>query len=162
LVAIRALGLLKEIPWQCTIIGDGPLLLEARSEAEKLGIAERIEFCGWATASEVSEAMKSSEILLMPSLSEGLPMVAIEALAYGLTLVGSRIGGLADVAEEGQNARLFELSEGASGMAAALKPWLLDADALLAARKASLSLASRFDLEQSLDAYEGILKKSCR
>jgi len=161
LTAVRAFGLLKEIPWQCVIIGDGPLLAEARSEAEKLGIAERIEFRGWATATEVSEAMKRSEILLMPSLSEGLPMVAIEALAYGLAIVGSRIGGLADVAEEGVNARLFDLSEGAVGLAGALKPWLLESESLLAARKASLALAPRFSLDHSLDAYENVLQKAC-
>ena len=162
LVAIRALSLLKEIPWQCVIIGDGPLLAEARSEAEKLGVAERIDFRGWAKTSEVSTAMEESDLLLMPSLSEGLPMVAIEALACGLAIVGSRIGGLADVAEEGVNARLFDLAEGAEGMAAVLKPLLLDQVALLAARKCSLSMASRFDLEQSLNAYESVLKQACR
>ena len=162
LVAVQALGLLKDLPWRCTMIGDGPLLAEARAEAEKLGVLERIELRGWATASEVSAAMEKSDLLLMPSLSEGLPMVAIEALAHGLAIVGSRIGGLADVAEEGKNASLFDLAEGAVGMAAALKPFLLDQDALLAARSASLAMAPRFALDHSLDAYENVLKKACR
>jgi glycosyltransferase involved in cell wall biosynthesis len=165
LTAVRALALLKDVPWLCTVIGDGPLLGEARAEAEKLGVADRIAFRGWASAAEVTEAMRESEILLIPSLSEGLPMVAVEALAQGVAILGSRIGGLADVAFETgeiQNARLFELSEGPEGFAAALKPWLLDPTSLLAARKASLALATRFDLEISLDAYERVLKDACR
>jgi glycosyltransferase involved in cell wall biosynthesis len=109
--------------------------------------------------------MRVSDILLMPSLSEGLPMVAIEALTHGLAIVGSRIGGLADVAfETGEirNARLFDLSDGSAGLADALRLLLLDPQALLAARKASLELASRFDLENTLDNYENVLKKACR
>ena len=91
-------------------------------------------------------------------------MVAIEALANGLALVGSRIGGLADVAQEGEhgNARLFDLADGAQGMAAALKTYLLDPKILLSARTVSLSMASRFDIERSLDAYERVLQQASR
>jgi glycosyltransferase involved in cell wall biosynthesis len=165
LLAIRALGLLREIPWHCTILGDGPLFTEARAEVGRLGLADRIDFPGWASSAEVSRVMQESEILLMPSLSEGLPMVAIEALTHGLAVVGSRIGGLSDVAVEGgatANARLFELAEGEEGLAAALRPYLTDPAGLLAARQASLALASRFDLKHSLDAYEAVLKGACR
>ncbi len=161
LTAVRALGLLREIPWFCTILGDGPLLEAARAEAEKLGISERITFPGWASAADVSDAMREADLLLIPSLSEGLPMVAIEALTHGLALVSSRIGGLGDVAEAGSNAHLFELADGAEGMAEALKPFLLDPTALFTARQASLAMASRFDLERSLDAYERVLKGAC-
>ena len=165
LTAVRALALLNELPWLCTIIGDGPLLNEARSEAMALGISDRMEFRGWTSAAEVSDAMRVSDILLMPSLSEGLPMVAIEALTHGLAIVGNRIGGLADVAfETGEirNARMFDLSDGPAGLAEALRLLLLDPQVLLAARKASLELASRFDLENTLNNYENVLKKACR
>lgn len=164
LLSMKALALLQDIPWHCTLIGDGPLLAEVRAEAVRLGISSRIEFRGWASASEVTEAMRQSDVLLIPSLSEGLPMVAIEALANGLALIGSRIGGLADVAQEGENgnARLFELQEGAEGMAGALKPYLLDPQTLLRARMVSLAMAPRFDLERSLDAYERVLQRAIR
>jgi glycosyltransferase involved in cell wall biosynthesis len=164
LVAVQALGLIKDLPWHCTLIGDGPLLAQVREDADRLGLSERIEFRGWASATEVSEAMRQSEILLMPSLSEGLPMVAIEALANGLALVGSRIGGLADVTQEGTsgNARLFDLTEGAEGMAGALKSYLLDPEGLYSARTASLAMAQRFDLEESVEAYEKVLLGVCR
>ncbi len=164
LLMVRALGLLRDLPWHCTILGDGPLLDEAKAEAIRLGLNdaldERLDFRGWSSATEVSEAMRESDILLIPSLSEGLPMVAVEALAHGLALVGSRIGGLADVAHETGdhvNARLFELSQGAEGFAAALGSLLLDSNELMKARIASLAMATRFDLRQSLDQYERLL-----
>jgi glycosyltransferase involved in cell wall biosynthesis len=104
----------------------------------------------------------------MPSLSEGLPMVAVEALTHGLAIVGSRIGGLADVACEvdksgaGGNARLYDLAEGTGGLAAAMKPFLLDPQILMAARRASLEKASSFDLNHALDDYEAVLKQASR
>ena len=162
LLTVQSLGLLKDLPWQCTVIGDGPLLREAKGEAKRLGLdlEERIDFRGWASADEVSEAMRRSDILLIPSLSEGLPMVAVEALAHGLAIVGSRIGGLADVAHEtgeNANARLFELAQGAEGFASALTPLLLNSAALMEARAASLAMAGQFDLKRSLDQYEQLL-----
>jgi glycosyltransferase involved in cell wall biosynthesis len=165
IAAIRALATLKDLAWTMTVIGDGPLLAEMRSEAERLGLASRINFQGWASAAEVSAVMGNSEILLMPSLSEGLPMVAVEALTHGLAIVGSRIDGLADVAAEAGeagNARLYNLAEGTEGLAAAIKPFLLDPDALMSARRASLAKASSFDLNHALDAYESLLQHACR
>ena len=116
LLTVQALGLLKDLSWHCTMIGDGPLLYEVKLEAARLGLENRIDFQGWASAEEVSAAMGESDVLLIPSLSEGLPMVAVEALAHGLAIVGSRIGGLADVAYEAgehANACLFNLYQGA-------------------------------------------------
>ncbi|MCE9587099.1 MAG: glycosyltransferase family 4 protein [Verrucomicrobia bacterium] len=165
LLTVQALGLLKDLSWLCTMIGDGPLLAEVKAEAVRLGILERIDFRGWASAEEVSAAMGNADILLIPSLSEGLPMVAVEALAHGLAIVGSRIGGLADVAhetEEHANARLFELAQGAEGFAAALQPLLLNSAALMKARTASLSMAAQFDIKHSLDQYQQLLISAVR
>ena len=165
LLAVQALGLLKDLSWHCTMIGDGPLRSDVKSEAARLGLEDRIDFQGWASAEEVSVAMGKSDILLIPSLSEGLPMVAVEAMAYGLAIVGSRIGGLADVAHETGdfvNARLFDLDQGSEGFSGALKPFLLNPAVLRNARIASLALASRFDLKHSLDLYERLLASAVR
>lgn len=163
--AVRALALLKDIPWRCEMIGEGPLAQEVREEAARLGLSGRLVFRGWASSAEVAASMQRSDILLIPSLSEGLPMVAVEALANGLALVGSRIGGLADVACEtvgAANARLYDLAEGPEGLAAAMKPFLVDRDALMASRRASLRKAAAFDIDHALDAYEAVLKESAR
>lgn len=163
LLAIRALALIKELSWQCTMIGDGPLLSEVREEAYRQGISERVDFKGWVTAAGVSDCMRQADILLIPSLSEGLPMVAVEALSRGMAIVGSRIGGLTDVtceSDEQQNARLFVLAEGPESMAEALTKFLQDPQSLLRAKEASLALASRFDLSKVLDDYEIVLREA--
>jgi glycosyltransferase involved in cell wall biosynthesis len=163
ILAVRALALLKEMSWSCTMIGDGPLLAEVREEAHRLGISERVDFKGWVTADEASECMSQADILLIPSLSEGLPMVAVEAVSQGMAIVGSRIGGLEDVTCESgvqRNARLFNLAEGPGGMAEVLRIFLQDPQSLLRAKEASLALASRFDLSKVLDDYEIVLREA--
>lgn len=163
--AVRALALVKDLPWRCEMIGEGPLARETRDEAARLGLSGRLGFRGWAPAAEVAASMRQSDILLIPSLSEGLPMVAVEALANGMALVGSRIGGLTDVACEtgaAANARLYDLAEGPEGLAAALKPFLLDRHALMNARHASLTKSAAFDLNHALNAYEAVLKEASR
>jgi len=162
MTAIRALALLRELFWRFTMVGDGPLLAEVKAEAERLGIIERVDFRGWASAYEVGEIMRSSDVLLIPSFSEGLPMVAVEALASGLAIVGSRIGGLSDVVCEygkERNATLFDLGEGPQGLANALREMIESPRTLKERRAVSLSMAPRFDLGHSLDGYEGLLKK---
>jgi glycosyltransferase involved in cell wall biosynthesis len=160
--AVRALALLKDLPWSCRMIGEGPLAGEVRAEIVSAGLEDRITLCGWASSEEVSAAMRDSEILLIPSLSEGLPMVAVEALANGLALAGSRIGGLADVLEEGVNGGLFDLASGPQGFADSLRPMLSDPEMLAAYCDASLAKARTFDLEPVLGQYEQILGEAAR
>lgn len=158
LTVVRALALLKDLPWSCVMIGEGPLAHDLSKEIIREGLQNRIELRGWVSSEEVAVAMSESEILLIPSLSEGLPMVAVEALANGLAIAGSRIGGLADVLDESANGTVFDLAAGHAGFAQALRLLLADPERLESARRASLGLSRRFDLGFSLDAYDAVLK----
>lgn len=160
LLAIKSLALLKKIPWTLKIIGDGPLLSSLKNEIKKQHLEERVKIIGWASSDEVQAAMAASDILLMPSLSEGLPMAGVEALAYGLAIVGSRIGGLQDVVEEGKNGALFDLEGDAEAMAGALGPFLDDMKLLRNAQVASREKAKVFELSHSIKQYEKILKSA--
>jgi glycosyltransferase involved in cell wall biosynthesis len=159
LLAIQALALLRELPWTLKIIGDGPLAAAAHEEVKRLHLQNRISFLGWLSAEEVKWNMEQADLLLMPSLAEGLPMVAVEGLGYGLVIVGSRIGGLQDVLLENKNGIFFELKAGAPGMAKALRPFLENHEMLLAAQRASFHQATVFEWSRSIDLYETSLVK---
>ena len=94
---IHSLAEVIDLPWQCTIVGDGPLRRAIEKEADQLGIRERIEFTGWIAPEEVKEWFKRSDILFMPSLSEGLPVVGVQALSMGLAFVTGKVGGFVDL-----------------------------------------------------------------
>jgi glycosyltransferase involved in cell wall biosynthesis len=158
LLAVAALGLVKEMDWSLDVIGDGPLSAEMRAAAQREGIDRRIILHGWLSDAEVGRLMARSDILLMTSLHEGLPMVAIEALQWGLAIVGSKIGGMHDVVEEGKNGFLCELS--ACAFAEKLKRLLATAELLEGMRRASREKAAEFDLEKTVSAYESVLQDS--
>ena len=157
LLAIQALALLHELPWTLKIIGDGPLSAAAHKEVKRLHLQDRISFLGWLSAEEVRRLMVQADLLLIPSLSEGLPMVGVEALGYGLAIIGSRIGGLQDIIIEEKNGTFFELAAEASGMAKALRPFLENRELLNEAQQASWTHATAFEWSHSIDLYEKML-----
>jgi len=160
LLAIRALAAARGGDCVLEIIGDGPLRAAAESEARALGLVGRVQFRGWMEGSAVAEAMARSDVLLLTSKQEGLPMVAVEALSQGLAIVGSDIPGLHDVVEDGVNGFLCAQEPGA--FASALGRLSSD-DALLSRFSvAARERAERFALSGTVDAYERILAKASR
>jgi glycosyltransferase involved in cell wall biosynthesis len=159
-LAMAALALIKESDWSLEVIGDGPLRSEMQAAAEREGIEERVTLHGWLSHASVAQVMARSDILVMTSLHEGLPMVAIEALQWGLAIVGSQIGGMHDVVEEGKNGFLCELTP--SAFAEKLKGLLATPELLEGMRRASRQKAAAFDLEKIVSAYESVLKESIR
>lgn len=152
----RVLATLKDLRWECVMLGDGALLDETRAEAERLGIANRFRFPGWVETSDVLNEFSRSDILFMPSRSEGLPVVGVQALACGLALVVGRAGGFADLVTHGVNGFLHD-AEDANGLATSLRALLSDPAALHHAREKSLTLAQSFDIEHVVDEYEKVL-----
>ena len=158
LLAIGALALIREMDWSMGVIGDGPLRLEMEALARHAGIADRLTFHGWLSGPVVAERMAASDILLMTSLHEGLPMVAIEALQWGLAIVSSQIGAMHEIVEEGKNGFLCELT--APSFAEKLRRLLAAPELLHAMRRASREKATQFDLEKTVSAYERVLEEN--
>ncbi len=162
LLIIQALALISDLSWELTIIGEGPLSEAMRAEVKKFDLEKRIFFKGWGSADEVKAAMEQADMLLISSLAEGLPMVGIEALAYGLAIVGSRIGGLQDIIKEKANGSFFDLAEGAPGMAREIKIFLERREQLVDAQAGSLKEAQVFEWDHSIDLYQQVLEQSRR
>ncbi len=159
-LAIHALALLRGLDWEFHVIGDGPLREEMAGAARAAGIESRVHFHGWLDSAGVAAQMNAADILLMTSLSEGLPMAAIEALTHGLAIVSSRIGGVADLVEDGRNGWLADLT--AEAVADRLRAVLTDPALLARMRAASCDVAGKFDLARSVDAYERVLRSAAR
>lgn len=88
------------------IVGEGPLQDEMVSRAEQLGIEESVHFLG--VRSDVGELIASADVLLLPSQQESFGLVALEAMACGVPVVASRVGGLPEVIDHGRSGFLFE------------------------------------------------------
>jgi glycosyltransferase involved in cell wall biosynthesis len=154
---IQALAKLTTRNWRATIVGDGP----ERSIVERLidehGLRGNITLPGWQSAAQVAAILSDAHILCLPSLSEGMPVAAIEALKHGLAIVASDIPGVRDVVEHGRNGYRLPLND-ANAYAQSLQA-LLENDATLHAMQlASWEKARSFDLGRIADEYELVLR----
>jgi glycosyltransferase involved in cell wall biosynthesis len=82
------------------IIGDGPLREELEGLSLSLGIAQAVRFLGYRQ--DVATLMSMSDVIVMPSLREGLPYVLLEALALARPVVGTPVGGIPEVVKHGE------------------------------------------------------------
>lgn len=86
------------------IVGDGPLRVEVENYARKLGISEQVIFTGWRR--DLPRIYVDLNVLVVSSDNEGTPVSAIEAMASGVPVIGTRVGGLPDIIAEGENGYL--------------------------------------------------------
>ena len=80
-------------------VGDGPLEPELRAQADRLGVKAAVHFLG--ARHDIGELLSSFDVFAFSSISEGLPIVILEAMAAGLPIISTRIGGVPEVAPEG-------------------------------------------------------------
>jgi len=74
------------------VMGDGPLRRELQAHAELLGVQEHVHFLGFRLDAQALIAL--SDVLVIPSLTEGTPLVALEAMTAGVPVVASAVGGI--------------------------------------------------------------------
>ena len=78
--------------------------MKLREQVENLGLAYKVRFLGWRQ--DVDEIMGYFDIFVLPSLNEGMGRVLVEAMATGLPIVASRVGGIPDLVKHGENGLL--------------------------------------------------------
>jgi glycosyltransferase involved in cell wall biosynthesis len=157
LAIVQVLSELKQLHWHCSILGDGPLLDDVQHEIIKNNLQDRFTLTGWITPPQVLEKFSKSDVLFMPSLSEGLPVVGVQALAMGLALVVSDIGGFVDLVDENNNGHLVKVQD-TNGFVQALRKLITNPSTLLQFRRLSMQKAKQFDIVHVVDEYEAILR----
>lgn len=102
---LRALALapLASMPLHLTLAGGGGLQA-FRAIAAAMGLGDRVRFEGWAAQSRVAQLMSESDVLVLPSHDEGLPLVILEALACGVPVVCTPVGEIPHVLRDGVHA----------------------------------------------------------
>lgn len=97
--------------------------VKQRSGAD--GTADWIRFLGWVSDSAKLDALRSAQVYVLPSYVEGLPMGVLEAMAAGLPVVASQVGGIPDLVEDGVHGFLVKTGD-IAGLAQALFRLLRD------------------------------------
>ncbi|AWR87548.1 N-acetyl-alpha-D-glucosaminyl L-malate synthase BshA [Meiothermus taiwanensis] len=102
-------GILERMPARMLMIGDGPLRQECIELADELEIAGRVQFL--ESTPSIEKFMSVADLLLVPSEQESFGLVALEAMASGVPVVASRVGGLPELIEEGKTGFLRPMGD---------------------------------------------------
>lgn len=156
LFLLEVLGRLRDLDWRLDLVGDGPLRGELEAAAQRLDLAARTSFHGWLTPDAATAVMRRSDILVMPSLSEGLPLVGLQALGLGLALATSDHRSFLDIVADGVNGFICPAID-AGAFARRLRALLANPPVLLDMKKASLEIAPRFEAGRVARQMETLL-----
>jgi colanic acid/amylovoran biosynthesis glycosyltransferase len=115
----------RGVEMELVIAGDGPERDSLVALASQLGVTDRVTFRGWLKPDAVREEMLEATVLAQASHIEGLPTVVEEALALGLPVVGSRVGGIPELLDQGACGTIVTPGD-VAGLADALQAQLED------------------------------------
>lgn len=103
---LQAWTLLERGRFRLEIAGDGPLSAYYRGLAEELGIAGEVDFLGPLARDELAERYRAADLFTLVPFDEAFGNVYAEALASGLPIVGSAVGGIPELVDDGENGLL--------------------------------------------------------
>ena len=158
---IRAFALLERGRFELEIVGDGPDERVLRELAIRLGVAAHIRFAGSLDRTGVAERYRQADLFTLPSSAEAFGNVFAEALASGLPIVGSTVGGIPELVDHGVNGLLVTPGD-AAALAHAIQYLAADAELRQAMGRRNRARAEA-TLEWSqvtkryLSIYEGLM-----
>ena len=136
------------------LVGDGPEHSQVEERANSLGLTDDVVLLGELPA--VEEALCGASVFLLPSVSESFGLAALEAMAAGVPVVGSRVGGLPEVVEDGHCGTLLDTQD-VDGMVRATMRYLDDGAYRQAHVDAGRQRARHaFSVDSAVDAYETV------
>ena len=150
----------ERVPARLLLIGDGPELPLARRAARELGMSADVDALG--EQEQVVPILSVADLFLLPSSEESFGVAALEAMACGVPVVASRVGGLPEVIEDGVSGFLHDEQDldamADSGVQLLSEPQLHQ-------RVAAAGLGrvhTRFCAEEVVPRYESLYKELCR
>ena len=147
------------------LAGGGPLEEQLRARVSALGVGERVQVRGWISREQQHALLRDADIYLQPSapnLGEWMPRTILEAMAVGLPILATDIGGIPDVVIDGEVGLLVPPSD-CSALAAALLRLTADGDlrSQLGGRARERALRE-FSWDHSFDRYRAALRDLAR
>jgi glycosyltransferase involved in cell wall biosynthesis len=150
---LQALARLQDAQWTLDLIGDGPLRARTEALAASLGLTGRVRFLG--IRKDVAACLAQSQIFVLTSKYEGLPLTILEAMRAGLPVVASAVGGVPEMVANGETG--FGVLRGDAEMLRARLAQLIANPAL----RVRLGMAARA-LYQSCFTFDRMLSQTLK
>jgi glycosyltransferase involved in cell wall biosynthesis len=141
---LAALAHNHDLPWRLTCVGvldrDPELVRRLRRQVQSDAVVDRVSFTGPLTGQQLDDAYAAADVLVLASHAETYGMVVTEALAHGLPVLATAVGGVPDAlgwAADAWRPGLLVVPGDPLALAGALRSWLLDAELRRQLRKAA-------------------------
>jgi len=155
---MHLLNAMKEV-WQkhndasLVFVGKGDLDVELRAEALKTSANGRVKFLGWRN--DIEQILPLFDILVLPSLNEGMGRVLVEAMAAGKPIVASRVGGIPDLVKHNNNGLLVPPGD-EKAMAQGIKKLIKNPKKAKAMGQRGRDLCDQFSIEAMVDKIDSL------
>lgn len=144
--------------FRALIAGDGPLKSELEAYVAANDLADKVVFVGWVDQADLSEYYSVADVFVGPSLSEPQGLVFVEALAMGVPVIASRVGGIVDIVAHEKNGYLVPVKSG-SAIADHLSYMIDHPEQVAELRRNTRKMVSeRFSWDVTMKSYEEIFE----
>ena len=133
------------------VAGDGPCRGELLRETQRLGIESKVRFLG--QVSKPGEVLARARLFVLPSVSEGVSLTLLEAMAAGIPVVATEVGGNPEVVEHGMTGRLVPPSDAHALAHSMATLWSDVAERARLAQAAQEWVTRRFHVQRMMDQY---------
>jgi glycosyltransferase involved in cell wall biosynthesis len=145
-------------PWRLTVAGAGPARSELETQADSSGLGDSVDFVGFQSLDGVLALMDRADLFVFPSFGEGMPRVLLEAMARGLPIVATRVGGIDGVIQDGRNGLLVRAGE-PDELAAGVRRLAMDARLWEEISTAGLETARAHTMDRYADLMVATLRE---
>jgi glycosyltransferase involved in cell wall biosynthesis len=162
----EAIGRLKEMgrhDWHLVVVGDGELRESLENQVVSKGLSRNVTFAG--TRKDVELLLAGADLFVLPSKREGLPVAVLEAMAAGIPVISTNVGGVAEIVEDGKSGVLLPPED---SQALARKIDMVLKDGALAStlgRNARNRVEKFFSIDKIIEEYSTIylnlLERGC-
>jgi glycosyltransferase involved in cell wall biosynthesis len=142
---LSALTAVADLPWRCTLVGsltrDPSFVDRLRRQVERVGLQDRLCFRGPLVGDALASEYASADVLVLPTRLESYGMVVTEALAHGLPVLATEVGGVPEalgVLPDGRRPGLLVAPDDVPSLRVALRRWLTDETLRASLREAAL------------------------
>ena len=157
--SVKRLATITDVPFTLVLAGDGPLLEPAKAQVKELGLEDCVKFIGFRK--DIKNLYKGSDLYVNSSQHEALSFLIIEAMAAGLPVIATDMGGNSDIVNDQAGCGLLVTYDDPDSMAGAMKRFLEDPAFTAQCRANALkTIEEKFEVHKMAKVTYGVYEKA--
>jgi glycosyltransferase involved in cell wall biosynthesis len=160
-VLFDSLQLLKSkgYVFELTLLGDGDARQDLEASAKEYGISQQVHFAGFVDQKTITDTLRSSDIFVLPSFAEGIPVALMEAMAMGVPVIATYVGGITELVIDKITGQMIYPSD-KEGLANAIAYYIDNPDECKRISKnAREKVVAEFNIDDQVDKLATLLNK---